>query len=264
MENKRFKLSFVAAFILLISSVAVYAIGVISGAQSKTNIIVYLLTLLMLCVLAYQSFREKEYPKAFEPKKNRYIADSALLAGGGFIIDFIGSSIALYYLFDAKRVNPAETGLYIGGIAFSILSTLYFAAIYLSYTGNAYDFRRLKILHFAPLLWAISKSGLLILNAVGFRNDAFSTIKGLLLIFAILFFFTFIVEIENEEGAKKSFVFFIGALSYLCLLILFIRYFDMRYNNTPLVGEDTFFTATSLCLFMFTHYLRTNLLSPTR
>ena len=262
MENRRYKLSFVLAFFLLIGAAAVYAATLRFELENKVNYLIYALVFLMLGILAYQSFREEEYPPAFEFKKSKGVASSAFLAGIGFLIDFINSAVGLYSSLNEKRINFAGVGANAVSVVFALLSSLYFITVFVSYKYTSNDFRRLKFLHFAPLIWAFAKSGLIILNAVAFKEDVFSSVKGLMLIFAILFFFSFAYEIENESGAKKAFVFFLGAFSYLCLLLFFIGFIDICYKKTALLSENTAFALSSFCIFFFVHYFRNNLLSP--
>ncbi|MBQ9531111.1 MAG: hypothetical protein IJR70_03455 [Eubacterium sp.] len=262
MENRRYKLSFVFAFLLLVLSAVIYAAKIRFEFDNKVNFIIYGLVFLMLIILAYQSFKEKSYPSALEIKKIKSVSDSAFLAGIGFLIDFISCSMSLYTALNSKRIIYAKAGANAVSLVFALLSSLYFISIFLSYRYSSYDFRKLKFLHFSPLLWALFRSGDIILNVVTFKEDVFSTTKGLMLIFAILFFFSFISEIENEKGAKRSFVFFVGAFSYLCLLIFSLRFFELRFRKAELLSEDSFFAVTSLCLFSFAHYFRNNLLSP--
>ena len=262
MENRRYKLSFVLAFLLLVSSAFVYGAILKFELSNKVNYIVYGLVFLMLGMLAYQSFKEEEYPPAFDTEKSKAVADSAFFAGIGFLADFVNSAVGLVSALTSKRIIFALAGANAVSLVFALLSSLYFIAVFLSYKYDSYDFRKLKHLHFAPLLWALARAGMIILNAVTFREDVFSSVKGLMLIFAILFFFSFISEIENEGGAKKAFVFFIGAFSYLCLLLFMIGFFALRYHKFALLSENSAFCLTSLCLFFFTHYFRNNLLSP--
>ena len=262
MENRRYKLSFVISFLLFLCAASVYAATLRFELENKINYIVYGLVFLMLVIQAYQSFKEESYPPAFEIKKNRSVAFSAFIAGVGFLFDFIGSATELYKLLSEKRIIYSAVGTNLVSLVFALLSSLYFISIYLSYKYNSYDFRKLRFLHFAPLIWAVSKAGLSILNSIAFKEDVFSSIKGLMLIFAILFFFTFIGEIENSEGAKKTFVFFLGAFSYLSLLLFFIGFINICYKKTAFLNQNTTFSLTSFCLFFFSHYFRNNLLSP--
>ncbi len=262
MENRRYKLSFVLAFLLLISCALVFGAILRFELDNKVNYIVYGLVFLMLGILAYQSFKEEAYPPSFELKKINSVADSAFVAGIGFLIDFVNSAATTVSALTSKRIIFALAGANAVSLVFALLSSLYFITVFLSYKYTSYDFRKLRYLHFAPLLWALAKSGLVILNAVTFREDVFSSVKGLMLIFAVLFFFSFISEIENKEGAKKAFVFFLGAFSYLCLLLFLIGIFALRYGKFAPISDNSAFFLTSLCLFFFAHYFRNNLLSP--
>ncbi|MBE6741215.1 MAG: hypothetical protein E7570_02835 [Ruminococcaceae bacterium] len=262
MENKRYKLSFVISFILLISSIILYGVKLRFGLENSFNYVIYGFVFLMLGILAYQSFKEESYPPAFEIKKNNANAYSAFLAGIGFLIDFISNGISVYFTLTSKRIIPAEVATKAAALVFALLSSLYFMTVFLTYKYNSYDFRKLKYLHLAPLLWALSGAALTVLNAVAFREDMFSAIKGLTLIFATLFFFSFIQETESKGSAKKALVFFVGAFSYLCLLLVAVKFFDLRYRNAVLLHEDSAFAVTSLLLFTFAHYFRNNILSP--
>ena len=220
------------------------------------DIAFYTALFITLILVAYRSFTQGDYKKATE--FGNELKPFSFLASAAFMIEFVKTIIILYRTVDGKRYTPIELAVLIAICLFSLLSSLYLIAISLSCGKTSYDFKRLRFLHFAPLMWALFSIAGIITDAPSFINNGFAILKGFTLIFGALFFYTFIIEIENENGAKKSTVFFSKAFSYLCFLLFITRVFELA-GKTAAFDEQSVFALSALLLGLFAHYYRKNL-----
>ena len=223
---------------------------------SAANYVFYLLILLMLILTAHQSFKEASTNKAeFKSSLKGY----ALCASIGFLVDFVNLELSALNLAEGKHYSKAELlALCFAGV-FALLSSLYFSAVYLSCKSAAYDFKKLKFLHFTPLIWALLRSTDMISNATSVKSDVYSALKGAVLIFAILFFYSFISELENKSEAKRTTLFFSGAFSYLAFLLFISSVLSLIFKKADLISEESFFSLSAFLIGLFVYYFRKEL-----
>ena len=258
MENKNnISIPSVIGSASLIICIILRVLSVMLKWGGAANAVFYIAVLITIIITAYRSFSQSEYNRACDFKENMKIYATG--AAGGFIIQFIYCVISAGALADERYFNKASLISISAAGVFSLLSSLYFIAISLSCGKTSYDFRKLKILHFAPLLWSLCAIAHIIPNAPDFKTDVFSVLKALMLIFAMLFFYFFISETESESGAKKSTVFISKAFSYMCLLLFFSRAFEIIFKAETLYNCESLFALSALLIGTFAHQFRKGL-----
>ena len=241
----------------LIICIVLRVLSVMLKWGSTANAVFYIAVLITIIITAYRSFSQSEYNPACDFKENMKLYSTG--AAVGFIIQFIFCVINAGILADERYISKTSLITISAAGVFSLLSSLYYIAVSLSCGKTSYDFKRLKALHFAPLLWSLCSLAHLIPNAPNFKSDVFGVLKAIMLIFGILFFYSFISEIESESGAKKSTVFNSKAFSYMCLLLFFSRAFEIIFKAEELYNPESLFALSALLIGTFAHQFRKNL-----
>ena len=256
-ENNNISVPSVVSAIALFVCIVLRGLCLIFNWGHAGNYAFYALIGVTVAAVAYRSFKQKEYKKASELKND--LKPYAVGAAIGFILEFINCVITACVIAESEHKSYiALIALIIGGV-FALLSSLYMIAVSLSCGKTSYDFRTLRFLHLAPLLWAIAELVYLIPNAPNFKSDVFSVLKICALIFGILFFYMFIVELENENGAKPQTVFVSKAFAYFALLLFFSRAFEVMSKNAQLAADESLFALSILLIGLFAHYYRREL-----
>lgn len=244
----------IASSVSLIICIVIRALSCLLNLKAAANYIFYIAVLITVCIVFLRSFKGREYNSPAELKSE--LKPYALLCSFGFMIDFINSLFSAVKQTEEAHLNRPQFFALIAAGVFALLSSLYFIAIYLSCGKSSYDFKKLKLLHFTPLLWAISSILLMIADALSFKNDVFMVLKSAFLIFAALFFYCFLSEIENNGSAKRQTVFISKMFSYFALLIFFSRCFELIGKTAVLSDGETFFALSAFLIGLFPHFYR--------
>lgn len=157
--------------------------------------------------------------KPFELNGNKLLGILSYIASLGFFVDFVSQAIAIYTSLNSSGFKLFSVLFPLcAGSAMSFASCFYFFTIGMSYGDSSYDFRKLKILHIAPILWAIANVLGIMTEAISPLKEVNSTLKYIAFIFAILYFYFFSKETFNNENAKRLTVSMAGLFSYVSIL----------------------------------------------
>lgn len=253
MNNNNISPLSVAGSVSLIICIVIRALSCLLQSGAAANYIFYIAVLITLCIVYLRS-RHGQFSSASELKKE--LAPYALLFSLGFMIDFINSLVTAVKQTEEAHFNRPQFFALIAAGVFALLSSLYFIAVYLSCGKTAYDFKKLKILPFMPLMWSVSLIVGMITDALSFKSDVFMILKSTFLIFAALFFYCFISECENEGEAKRQTVFISKAFFYIALLLFFSRCFELIGKTAVISDSETFFALSALTMGLFAHFYR--------
>ena len=253
MNNNNISPLSIASSVSLIICIVIRLLSCLLHFGAAANYIFYIAVLITLCIVFLRS-RKGPFGSVFELTSE--LKPYALLFSFGFMIDFINSLFTAVKLAEEAHFNRPQFFALIAAGLFALLSSLYFIAVYLSCGKTAYDFRKLKILPFMPLLWSIAAILGIITDALSFKSDVFMILKSTFLIFAALFFYSFISETENEGAAKRQTVFISKAFSYIALLLFFSRCAEITGKTAALIESETFFALTALMMSLFPHFYR--------
>ena len=248
----------IASSVSLIICIVIRALSCMLHFGAAANYVFYIAVFITLCIVFLRSHRG-QFGSAAKLKSE--LRPYALLFSFGFMIDFINSLFTAVKLTEEAHLNRPQFFALIAAGIFALLSALYFIAVYLSCGKTAYDFKKLKLLHFMPLLWSIASTLVIITDALSFKSDVFMILKSAFLIFAALFFYCFISEAENEGAAKRQTVFISKAFSYIALLLFFSRCFELIGKTAALSESETFFALSALIMSLFPHFYRKQIVS---
>lgn len=90
---------------------------------------------------------------------------------------------------------------------FALICCFYFAVLSITAKGSNYDFRNFTFLHFIPVLWAFTRLILIMIKIVDIKQDSDTVLEFLLLSFMLMFFFSYILMLDNNGRVSRLFVF---------------------------------------------------------
>ncbi len=239
--------------ILIMLTLILRAVSLSSSAGEYSNYFVMLSALAAGAVIAFNSVSRKPYLPVFKSEKSRLLKLVSYLLSLGLFVEFINRCIASYYIFDGNSGSDVLPLVFRAlGAAFALLSSIYFIPAGLTFGGERYDVRSLRVFHIVPLLWALFRL-LEVMEQAGMdsKNDVSGVLKYTMLAFALCFFFCFAGEVESQKGARgltavfaRETVFFSALYSADgAMLFLFKKPAALPFEAT------LYFTAFTLFLF---------------
>jgi hypothetical protein len=230
---------------------------------SKTYAIAYYVMLAFgVMLIAFDSFKNKDYPPAFEFKNNFHLNGFSYLASLGFFVDFVHNCVRLFV--SAQDGSYKNLTYFIPiclSCLFALLSCFYFYTIGLSYGDKNYDFRELKVLHIAPLFWSVAQVFSIMQQAISFSRNVDSVVKYAMLVFAVCFAFCFASEIESSKGAKPITLFLARGYSYLSVMFFINRFMLLLSGNANINDDDGIFAVSVLLICAFVFFFEKNIIS---
>lgn len=190
--------------------------------------------------------------KAFEINDKSKLNLIAFATSVGFFIDFVHQAVLIFstlqgdgYKGFSNLAPPIVASL------MAIASSFYFFTIGMSYSDFGYDFRRLKVLHIAPVLWAIANSLGVMTEAISPLKEVNSTVKYVTLIVSVFYFYFFSKEVDNNENAGKIFVMLSRLFSYFALMFFVDRLMLLLTKNANLLDKNSVLGASVLLISLF-------------
>lgn len=226
------------------------------------SIVYYCLIAFGVLLIAFDSFKQKEYPPAFEFDNNFHLNGFSYLASLGFFADFVHNCVKLF--FSAQDSSYKNLIFFIPicfSCLFALLSCFYFYTVGLSYGDKNYDFRELKILHLAPLFWSVAQVLSIMQQAISFFRNVDSVVKYAMLVFAVCFFFCFAGEIESDKGAKSATLFLARGYAYLSIMFFINRLMLLLSGNASINDSDGIFAVSVLLICAFVFFFEKNIIS---
>lgn len=217
MQKDRGKLPIYLIAVLVFSSCLVHFFQLLRFTDKSTGyfngdsaipFIVYILVFAAVGLAGLYSRRsEAPAPIDLSGGNKRLYYSSAFLSAAMFA-EFIHQCFSCYSYF--SKTNYIEYAYIIPMIlaGFSaIICCFYFAVLSITARGSNYDFRNFTFLHLVPVLWAFMRLILIMIKIVDVKQDSDTVLEFLLLSFMLMFFFSYILILDNNEKALKSFVF---------------------------------------------------------
>lgn len=149
--------------------------------------------------------KAREGAALFECRKGSNARAFMLLSGAALFFDFVRQCINVYSFFAKNSYIKWNyvIPLSLFGI-FALFSSFYFFALAFITGDKSYDLKRLHVIHFVPLFWAVS--GLLTSLTVleDLRDVQQAVYKSAALVFAMLFFATYAAAFSQPSLYKKT------------------------------------------------------------
>ena len=247
--------------VLLAASFLLRFFSIVHNLSETANIVLYALIAIGLSMITVSAIKENDYLSAFNFNNNKKMSIASYAASAGFFINFVHQCVVIY--------QSVENGEFKAFSFFvpaclaclsALLSCFYFFTIGMSYSDNGYDFRKLKVLHIVPVLWAIANVLAVMTVAVSPLKDAGKVMKFAMLVCAVAFFYFLAVEIENKKGAKKATVLFSKAFSYLALMFFADRVMLLLSRDVVISDSDSVFSLVVIMIAVFAFFFQKDII----
>lgn len=252
------------ALLTFFVAVALRLFMIISGHIGGTSTVLYYLSVAAgIILLAKDTFGTKTFGCAFEYKNGFHLNLLALLCSAGFFTDFVYTAVRLFMMADdgIKKYTLAVVVPMICGGVCALLCSFYFIMIYLSFSSATYDFKKLKIIHIAPILWSVSKILGVLTLPVQFGSDLDVILKYIVLISVLCAFYCFATEVSNEKESMPLSVFTFRCSFYTAILFFFDRIMLLMAKQAELGSEDGMLSITLLGIGVFLYFFEKNIIA---
>lgn len=153
---------------------------------------------------------------------NKKLYFSAAFLSAAMFADFLHKCFSCYdYISKTVYVEYAYIiPLAVSGLA-ALVCCFYFAVISITAKGSNYDFRNFTFLHLIPVIWAFTRLILIMIKIVDIKQDSDTVLEFLLLSFMLMFFFCYILMLDNSGRVPRLFVFSaISTFALACVIAL--------------------------------------------
>lgn len=178
------------------------------NGDSAIPFIVYILVFAAVGLTGlYSRHSEGPAPIDLSGGNKRLYYSSAILSAAMFA-EFIHQCFSCYdYISKTNYIEYAYIiPLGLAGLS-AIICCFYFAVLSITAKGSNYDFRNFTFLHLIPVFWAFMRLILIMIKIVDVKQDSDTVLEFLLLSFMLMFFFSYILMLDNSGRASKPFVF---------------------------------------------------------
>ncbi len=258
-------LSSLRTFGVIACVAAVVVLRLISVSKAANDTLVYVVYGLLLfggLLLLWDCYDRRRYPELFRNSSHSRFYLCCYAAATGFFAEFVAYCHLIY--------QSIENGVYHLPATFAplclvcvgaLLSSFYCGAVGMSFQTDRYDFRRLRLMHIMPVLWA--SGHVLQLLTVNDVLQPHTVLKYAVIAAALLFFFFLVIEIERGAEALWITVFFTRAFYWLAALYFADTAILLTVGKATLLSADTELTAAMLLIGSFALFLHQNILSNT-
>jgi hypothetical protein len=259
-QSKRAEFYSSFAIISFFAAIGLRLVMLLFDLSGAFTAIYYLLIVLGIALIAFDSFNQKEYSPAFEFKNNFHLNIFSYLASFGFFVDFVHNCVRMFF---SAQDGSYRNLIYFVPVCFTclfaLLSCFYFYTVGLSFGDKNYDFRELKVMHLAPLFWSVTHVLTVMHQAVSVKWDIDAVVKYVMLIFGVCFFFSFASEIESKSAAKASTLFLARSYSSLCIIFFINRLMLLLSSNASISDGDSVFAVSLLLICTFVFFFEKNI-----
>lgn len=228
-------------------------------------ILFYLSFVAGIVLLGLETFKQKEFANAFNLENRFHLGFFGALAGVGAFADFLSTVFEIYNLASKGDGNILAAGIPLGfECLFAFVSVLCFAMVSMSFSkSKRYDFRQLKFLNLAPLIWLTSK-GIATLSTIVDISKIDNALAYISIAFGMLAFYYFARETENDKGASAICVFCFRAFTFVAIMMFVSRLELVLSGSASPVDRDTIFALTISFVGLFVYFLEKNIFAYTK
>lgn len=262
MQTKIAKLFSSLAILLFFASIGLRLAMLLFDLDNIAVVFYYVVVVSGILAVSLESIDTKEYANAFIFKNNFHLNIFAYIASLGFFMDFVHLCIiAFSSIENAEYKQPVFFIPVCLSAFFALMSCFYFYTVGMSFGDKNYDFRELRILHLAPVGWAVSQILSVLQQSISFMTDMDSIIKYLALIFCVLFFYFFAAEIERDSAAKAATLICARALYFISALFLANRLMLFLSHNASVADDDSLLSVSVFLIATFVFFFEKNIIS---
>lgn len=211
-----------AAFAVLAGAVirCILLSGAVPAAESNDLSLCFYIcfaaSVLLFAASSFMLFSGKTDTVGPSPESGMFLP--CISGAAGVFCDFIYQCLSCYD-YVSRTAYPAANRIVpmIACAVFALLGCAYFIVLSICSRSRSFDLGRLRLLCFAPFLWALCHVLLGLTEYESAYNDTESALKYITLIFGLLFFFLLAAQKEDVK-ANGSLAFFGFAYSAVCFV----------------------------------------------
>lgn len=252
MQSLSSKIYYVFSILFFVVAIILRFSALFFQFSSGLIIAFYIFVLSSIFCIVLRTVKEDNYSTAFKFEKTKRLDIVSYFACFGFFVDFVHQCVRIFLCVqngDYKSFTMFSPICL--SCIFSLLSCFYFITIAMSFSDIGYDFRRLKLLHISPILWSLANLITALTEPMSLLKEVNSIIKYAAIISAVLYYYFFARETENEDKAKKPIVLFSRAFGYLALIFFVDRVMLILTGNAELLDKNSIFSASLLMISLF-------------
>ncbi len=249
------------AFVAFIAAVLFRGMGVFAGNITVFRAVAFYCALAFgIIMVALGSFGCGNCAPAFGYDNVLRLDIMSYLCTAGFFVDFVSSAVRIFMsVGDGSYLNAVYFVPLCLGCAAAIISSFYFIMVGLSFDSSAHDFRRLKIVHISPVLWAVSKMFAVLTDAAKPGEDINIILKYIVLIFLTGAFYFFASEVLSQQGTKQVSLFAFKAVFYTGMLYCIDQIMLVISHISEIGSTDGMLAVTVFGISVFMYFLSKNI-----
>lgn len=226
--------------------------GSVIGGGYMSLAVYILLAVAMLFDFVYVKNKTSFVPLLdFEKSSKAEYAASAFFAVTYFA-DFVHQAYNCYSYI--SRVSYIEYAylipLAVSGVL-ALLCCFYFVCFSVTAGGSNYDFRNFTLFHFMPVIWCFSKLIMMMLKIIDVKQNVEGVLEFLLVSFMIMFFFCYIVMVDNKGEMSRVFIFFANSVLIIAAVLVLPRYAVIVSGNFGVLSPVDYTGLTYLAAGIF-------------
>lgn len=226
--------------------------GLITGGNALL-IAMYALLILFIVLTAFHSRGKVLCNNLLSVDKNTKTASVVtLVTAVSFFCDFVHQCINIYY--EITRGSYADY-LYLTVLVLcallALICSFYFIGCYTTQSGSNYDFRNLKLFHFAPVIWGISRLLVMLQKIIDIKSSAESLIEIVFLSCILGFFICFVIVLDKNGAGSGVLVFFAYCAFFFAVLLTVPRLLIMLIGKGELLYEVSYTMVSYLAAGIF-------------
>ena len=241
----------------LISALLVIAAAVLVVLQSVLAlgagavIAIYALLAASCVAMGVADFKANVASQAFRLSDALYMRVVSYLCAAGFVVDTVVYILRIYDCLSGKSDSAAAIPLFALSALFALLSALVMILVAISFGSSKYNFKRLTLMAFSPLIWAVLQVSNMMLGYVNASSPA-----DFLKAAAVAFFYRFAYEVAKDGTASRLTLFFADLLSVCGILYFVSRVALVIADGKNLFDYDNVFAVVILLIAVFSITLK--------
>lgn len=228
--------------------------------SDSINALFYFFFVLGAIFVALGSVKQANVNRAFDYDKIKRLDVLSYCASAGFFVEFVLKAVTIYSL--SQDNSYKSVVMFVPpcvACAMALAGCFYFFAVGMSFGDYGYDFRKLRVLHIAPIFWAIANSLGIMTQAISPLIEVNSVVKYVAYVTSVIYFYFFARELESEDGAKKSFLISSSLFSYFALTYFADSIILLLTRNAEIWNENSFVALSVAMISLFSLFHQRNI-----
>ena len=226
--------------------------GFVNSAEYITYIIYALLFAgVIFCIFFSVRIKKRRVQIGLADNKSIYV--SSVLLSGTYFFDFLHQCFNCYKCFeDNGATRLSHIIFYLLTAACAVLCCFYFSAVSMTAKRMNFDFTRLAVFNFLPIIWAFLKLVLILNEILDIKRSVQSVCEFLFLIAFICFDFCFIAAAEKKNFELTGAMCFFSMTAFMtCVTLSVPRIIALLIGKGDMIDKVGYTAVTYLMAGIF-------------